>query len=103
MTTLGNGLHDAGHHEEALSVKEAELSLIRRVGGPEENKLAVKNNLANSYHKLGRSEQALEMYRDVYYGFAKLKGEEDTDTLLVAENYADSLVQLDAHPITRTP
>ena len=31
MGTLGNGLHDAGHHEDALSVREAELSTLRRL------------------------------------------------------------------------
>ena len=32
MTVLGNGLFDAKHHEAALSVKEAELAMKRRVG-----------------------------------------------------------------------
>ena len=32
ISVLGNGLSVAGHDEEALSVREAELSLLRRVG-----------------------------------------------------------------------
>ena len=33
MNQLGNGLHDADRHEDALSVREAELSMERRLGG----------------------------------------------------------------------
>ena len=35
MSVLGNGLASAGHHEDALSVREAELSMRRRRGSPE--------------------------------------------------------------------
>ena len=34
---LGNGLLAANHYEDALSVQEAELSMMRRVGAPEEH------------------------------------------------------------------
>ena len=91
---LGNGLASAGRHEGALSVMEAELAMRRRLGESEQNILIVKNNLANSYCKLGRSEQAVDMYRDVYHGFVKFNGEEDRNTLMVAENYATSLLAL---------
>ena len=35
MTQLGNGLCDAKHYEDALSVREAELSMLLRLGAPE--------------------------------------------------------------------
>ena len=46
MSVLGNGLYHAGHYEDALVVNEAELSMLRRVGAPEESILAAQNNLA---------------------------------------------------------
>ena len=35
MTLLGNGLSAAEHHEDALSVQEAELAMMRRLGASE--------------------------------------------------------------------
>ena len=49
MEGLGNGLSDAKLHEDALSVREAELSMLRRVGAGEYNMLDVQGNLANTY------------------------------------------------------
>ena len=91
MTQVGNGLFDAKHPDEALSVQEAELSMRLRHGHPEIFLLIVKTNLSNSYSKMGRLEQALQMDRDVYNGRAKLYGEEHEDTLRAANNYAMSL------------
>ena len=93
MTQLGNGLSVANRDEEALSVREAELSMERRLGASEETILTVKGNLANTYQKLGRIE-TLNMYRDVYSGWLKLNGEEDEHTLMAAGNYAVSLFSL---------
>ena len=42
MTMLGNGLSDAGHHEDALSVREAELSMKRRLGDSEDNSMLIR-------------------------------------------------------------
>ena len=95
MTTLGNGLYDANHMEDASSVKEAELSMLRRVGASEERMLIVQSNLANSYQGLGRHEEALRLRRDVYFGLLRLNGELDPDTLREANNFADSLCDLD--------
>ena len=92
MTQLGNGLHDANHHEDALSVREAELSLMRRLGDLEENILAVQGNLAGSYLGLGRLEEALSLRHEVYSGRLRLNGEESMETLVAANNYADSLM-----------
>jgi hypothetical protein len=94
MRQLGNGLSEARHHEDALSVKGAELSMARRLGAAEEDILMVQGNLASTYQALGRREEALQLKRDVYSGRLKLYGEESIDTLGAANNYAISLVLL---------
>ena len=94
MTTLGNGLHDAGHNEDALSVRETELAVLQRIGGPESTILVVQCNLAGTYGELGQLEKALSMERDVYSGKLKHFGEEHERTLRAASNYAASLFEL---------
>ena len=97
INLLGNGLHDADHHQDALSVREAELSLKRRRNAPEESILIVQANLASSYEHVGRTEEALSLQRDVYLGFQRLSssfGEECLETLVVATNYARDLLDL---------
>jgi hypothetical protein len=92
MTELGNGLAEAGHHGDALTVREAELSMRRRLGDSEFNILIVQGNIANTYEHLGRNEEALQMRRGVYSGRLKLSGEEHRSTLMAANNYAESLL-----------
>ena len=94
MNQLGCGLSEAGHHEDSLSVREAELSMERRLGAPKESILATQGNLASSYARLKRLEEAQNLYRDVYFGQLKLYGAEDRQTLISASNYANTLVQL---------
>ena len=94
MRMLGSGLSDAHHHADALVVKEAELSLLRRLGGSEESILMTQGNLANTYAKLRRFEEAMLLRRDVYSGLLRINGEEDRETLMAANNYADSLFEL---------
>ena len=94
MTMLGNGLFEAQHHEDALTVREAELATLRRVGAPDESLFIVQGNLAVTYGELGHHKKALGMERDVYSGRLKLMGEEHPKTLLAALNYASSLNQL---------
>jgi hypothetical protein len=65
MTQLGNGLGLAGRHEDALSVQEAELAMMRRLGASEGNILTTQGNLAATYSMLGRLEDALRLQRDV--------------------------------------
>ena len=72
-------------------MKEAELSMLRRIGAPEESILVTQSNLAITYTYLGRDEEALQMDRDVYSGELKLYGAEHKQTLLAANNYAQSL------------
>jgi len=94
MGVLGNGLGSAGHNEDALSVGEAELATMRRVGTSEGNILVAQSNLAITYQKLGRQEQALQIERDVYSGRLQLNGAESMGTLVAANNCGSSLVDL---------
>ncbi len=91
MRQLGNGLLRGNHHEDALSVQQAELSTLRRLGYSENSILSVQCNLALTYSDLGRYEHALRLKRDVYSGRVKLNGEEHEETLRAANNYAWSL------------
>jgi tetratricopeptide (TPR) repeat protein len=91
---LGSGLYEADRHDEALSVREAELSMHRRLGTSGENLLAAQNNLATSYQMVGRVEDALRMLQDVYSGRLRLNGEEHQSTLRAALNYASTLSEL---------
>ena len=68
--------------------------MLRRVGAPEVRILAVQSNLANTYHVLGRLEEALQIERDVYAGRLKVQGEEHPKTLIAANNYANALLNL---------
>jgi len=92
MNRLGNGLSEAKQYEDALSVRESQLSLMRRVDADEDDLLVAKSNLAVTYHELGRLEEALPLRRDVYYGTLQLFGEEHEETLTEASNYAVSLI-----------
>jgi len=94
MTILGNGLSASKHLEDALSVKKAELSILQRLGAPEDVILVVQGNLAVTYELLGRGELAIRLKRDVYSGNLKLYGEEHFDSITAANNYASSLVEL---------
>ena len=94
MTALGNGLSGAEHHEAALSVREAELSMRRRLGDDEEDLLVLQTNLANSYQALGQSEEALRLRQEFYSGRLKLNGKEHVYTCMAAGNYASNLSKL---------
>jgi hypothetical protein len=94
MRMLAGGLYAAGHYEDALSVQEAGLLLMRRLGAPEELLLGTQSNLATTYASLGRHEQASQIERDVYSGRLKLHGEEHLQTLTAGLNYSASLVNL---------
>ena len=91
MKQLGNGLYDAYRACRALSVREAHLSLLRRIGAPEGDILAARGNLARTYRALGRSKEALRIVRDAYSKHCRLLGEDSRESLALAENYASSL------------
>ena len=94
MSLLGNCLHDADQYEDALSVRETEFSMRRRLGESEGSLLIAQGNLSSTYANMGRLEQAAQMDRDIYSGWLKLGGEEHEQTLVAANNYADSFVRL---------
>jgi len=94
MNQLGVGLSRAEHHEEALTVKEAELFMDRRLGASEQNLMSSMSNIAVTYSMLGRFAEASDMHRDVYFGYVRLHGEEHINALQAASNYADSLLSL---------
>ncbi len=94
MTVLGNGLYAAENYVDTLSVREADLSMRRRVGASEEDLLVVQSNLAITYGALGRLEEASNMFRDVYSGRLRLGGEEHVETIRAASNYASMLRRL---------
>jgi len=58
MNLLGLGLEAVEHHEDALSVKESELATMRRRDADEGSILIVQSNLASTYQKLRRFEEA---------------------------------------------
>ena len=94
MGLLVGGLAAAGHHTDALTVQEAELAMERRLGSSEKCILVVQGNLANTYQKLGRLEEAMCLRRDVYSGDLRLYGEEHRETLIDAYNYTNDLLRL---------
>ncbi len=94
MTELGNGLQDGGHHEDALAVREAELSTLQRLGAPAHVQLIATSNLATSYCWVNRFEEALRLRKEAYAGYSKVIGRENRGTMVVADNYAESLIEL---------
>ena len=94
MNLLGNGLTAANYHEDALTVKEAELAMRRRLGSSEQNVLVAQGNLANTYAQLGHYDETLRLQRDVYSGTLKLHGEKNVQTLGAAFNCANTLFGL---------
>ena len=94
LTQLGLGLYEAGHYEDALSVRLAVLSIKRQLGAREPSLLATQSDLVRTYSALGRFEQGLLMQRDVYLGILKLCGNRHEETLREAYNYTSSLIDL---------
>ena len=95
MSMLGNGLYEAEHYEDALSVRETELSMLHRIKAPEGNILAAKGNLAISYEFVERYDEALRIRRDLYAGRLRQNGEEHKDTLIEVNNLANLFFRLD--------
>ena len=91
MGQLGIGLYATRQVADALSVQQADLATLRRIGATEPCILEVQCNLAITYEALGRFEAALRLKQDVYSGRLRLNGEEHRLTFLPANNYAASL------------
>ena len=68
---------------------------MRRLGVREDRILLVQSNVANTYERVGRRDDALRIRRETYSRTLKLNGEEDEHTLRAANNYADSLANLE--------
>ena len=94
ISALGNGLNEVNLYEDLLTVDEARFAMLKRNGASEYSRLVVQSNLATTYEKVGRDEEALSMKRDVYSGHVKLLGEEHEHTLVAANNYAVTLRNL---------
>jgi len=92
ISVLGLGLSAARYNEDALSVREAELSMMRRLGADERNILAAQSNLASTYRTLGRLEESLLLRQEVYSRRLKLSGEEHVETIREAICYALNLI-----------
>ena len=92
MTQLANGLSEARHHEDALIVEEANLSMLRRLGASEDDIIVAQSNLATTYRSLGLIEKALSMRREQYLHRLKLSGEEDEEGIREALCYALDLI-----------
>ena len=69
-------------------------NVMTAVGVSVKSILATQNNLAITYQRFGRLEQAMSLKREVYFGRLKLFGEEHDATLTAANNYANSLQTL---------
>ena len=54
----------------------------------------MQGNLANTYAELGRLEEALRLYREVYAANLRLHGPRDAQTLHAASNLSDQLCQM---------
>ena len=91
MTLLGNGLTEADLHEDALSVREAELAMMKRIDAPEHSFLVTQSNLANTYRSLGRLAESMLLRREIYAQRLKLSGEEHPETIREAICYAVEL------------
>ena len=101
MGLLGSGLSAGRYHEDALTVREAELAMKRRLGAGEDSILVVQSNLASTYQFLGRREEALSLRRVVYSGRVNLVGEDHRSTLGAAVNYASTLFALEHYAEAR--
>jgi hypothetical protein len=94
MRQLGMGLSAANHQENALSVKEAELSMLRHFSASPADILSSMSSIAWTHAELGHMEKALSMERELYSEHLKFYGDDHPNTLVVASNLATSLREL---------
>jgi hypothetical protein len=98
---LANGMEEdvVGRLEEALSLYAVYLDVSQRSlrAGAEvstENLLAAKSNIAGTYSRLGRVEEAVNMEREIYDDSKALLGPLDLQTLSVAANLMHTMSML---------
>ena len=92
MNQLGNGLIASQSYDDALPVREAQLSMLRRIGASVEDHRVAKGNLAGIYQILGRTDEAVRMGREVYLQTLQLYGMEASVSLEEGSKYASSLL-----------
>ena len=75
-------------------MQTAELAMMRRLGASEGAILCAQSNLAGTYRRLGRLDDALRLRQDAYPGYANFLGEEHENTISAANNYGSLLNEL---------
>ena len=93
MTHLGNALSDVEKDEEALVVREAMLSLLRRAGRDETDPhvLVTQGNIAQCYKHLGQIEKGFAIEQRVYRMQRASLGDDHENTRISAINIARTL------------
>ena len=92
MNQLGNGLREAKHYQDALSVIEADLATERRIGACEEALLVTRTNLCICLSDLGRAEECLKMRREILADTSRIYGPDHENTIIDAINLSESLI-----------
>ena len=83
MGQLGNGLSEASHHEDALSVREAELSMVRRIGASEQTCSSRRTILRSRIKRSDGLKRPAHAARRILRMFGEeLHGEEHESTLI---------------------
>ena len=91
MQRLECGLSAAGKHGERVGILEAKLAIEVRLGTLEEAVLNTKNNMAHCYDQLGRTQEALELRREIYASSADVI--DATHRFVFAMNLAISYIE----------
>ncbi|MCF8504567.1 MAG: tetratricopeptide repeat protein [Caulobacter sp.] len=103
-STYAQTLRLAGRLEEARVLHDRTLVLLR-LTGREQDVLEEMNNLAAVLQDMGRTAEAESLYRQAWSGLGRLRGENDSNTLVAASNVGMTLLESgrpeEAEPILR--
>ena len=66
MTELGNGIFEENHYEDVVSLREAQLAIMRRIGASEERILTVRGTPWPRMLRWDGKEEALSMLFKTY-------------------------------------
>ena len=91
MNQLGNGLAMVERHEERLGVLKAKLATDTRIGAGPDIILGTQSNIAMSYSVLGRKQESLGVYREIYAKAVELHGKSDERTFAATNNLSSCL------------
>ena len=113
MTVLGQGLGSVGSNEEWLGVLEVELSTLRRFGATEDSHdiLNTTSNKANCLGFLGRTDEALQLRREVFSRSAALPNDDVkcirvlnlSQSLIATKRYEDTKMTAPRPTISARP